>query len=113
MLKLAFPAKSGLLPTSFGFFFLLSRIKSVFRKINLFLICWSIVAQGYKARKDGWLGGIAVATHFALTQFAGKKSRDCRGLARYAITNLIGADGSSMMTISRYILTRERKGKFN
>ena len=69
-----------------------------------------VTSQGYKARSGGWKGGTAVATHSALKPFAGKKSGDCRGLGRYAITNLVGANGCTVMIISWYIPTRSVSG---
>ena len=71
-----------------------------------------VTAQGCKAKKGGWKGWTAVATHSALKPFAGKKSGDCRGLGRYAITNLIGANGCSVMIISWYIPTRSVEGSW-
>jgi hypothetical protein len=65
-----------------------------------------VTSQGYKAKKGGWKGGTAVGTHSALKPFAGTKSGDSRGLGRYAITHLVGANGCTVMIVSWYIPTR-------
>ena len=69
-----------------------------------------VTSQGYKAKKGGWKGGTAVGTHSALKPFAGTKSGDSRGLGRYAITHLIGANGCTVMIVSWYIPTRSVVG---
>ena len=65
-----------------------------------------VTSQGYKAKKGGWKGGTAVGTHSALRPFAGTKSGDSRGLGRYAITHLVGANGCTVMIVSWYMPTR-------
>lgn len=69
-----------------------------------------VSAQGYKAREGGWKGGTAAVQQGRLRPYAGRKVTDCRGLGRYVMLELVGANGCKTAIMIWYVPTRALSG---